>query len=105
MRIKKKAQSTIEYLTLVAFIMGALLVSQKYIARAINGRWKGVGESFGFGRQYDPKKTIECAYDFQFLNVWYNAVCYEQRCDCQSVRATNVTCENCIISCQTLLCN
>jgi hypothetical protein len=33
------------------------------------------GESFAFGRQYDPKDTIVCVYD----GGWYSEACYNNK--------------------------
>ena len=70
----KRAASVLEYITLIAIVAGALLIFQKYIAQAFYGRWKSVGDSFGAGRQYDPKRTIECTYDTVKLE-WVVAKC------------------------------
>ena len=61
--LRKRAASVLEYITLIAIVAGAFVIFQKYIAQACYGRWKSVGDSFGAGRQYDPKRTIECVYD------------------------------------------
>ena len=63
MKKGKTGSSVIEYITLIAIIAGALMISQRLILQAISGRWRNVGDSFGAGRQYDPKRTIECVYD------------------------------------------
>ncbi len=84
-RKQKYGQSTIEYLVVIIFILSAFLVFQKYIVRAISGRWKTIGDSWGHGRVYDPKKTEECKFDFRFTNQWYSKACYDQRdCDCEA---------------------
>ena len=70
-----KAFSIIEYAILIVIIVGAYLVMQSYIQRGIFGNWGQTGQSFGFGRQYDPQKTIECAYDEQ-SNLWYDRNCF-----------------------------
>lgn len=72
----KRAQSTIEFAALMMFILAALLVFQKYIARGIAGRWKGVGDAMGHGRIYDPNYTTECEYHGT-LNVWFDRACFE----------------------------
>ncbi len=55
---------------------------QPYILRGFAGRWKGVGDSFGQGRLYDANKTVECIYDYEFLNEWYSAnKFFENHCD------------------------
>ncbi len=70
----KRAASIIEYTMLFVVVMATMVVMQKYVLRAVSGRWKTVGDSFGFGRQYDPKKTLECAY-YTNGNFWYEVPC------------------------------
>ena len=72
--LPNRAASLLEYITLIAIVAGAFLIFQKYIAQAFYGRWKSVGDSFGAGRQYDPKRTIECIYDTGKLD-WVVAKC------------------------------
>ncbi len=60
---------------MLLFVIGALIFFQKYIFRGIAGHWRSVGDAFGSGRQYDPKQTIECKFDPQFFNVWYDSKC------------------------------
>ena len=104
-RKKISGQSTIEFAALIMFVLGAFFIGQKYIVRGFVGRWKATGEVIGAGRIYDPKKTIECAYDYQYSDAWYNLICYEDNCDCLSVRASQATCKNCILSCRTNYCD
>ncbi|HNV24599.1 MAG TPA: hypothetical protein PKH98_06910, partial [Candidatus Omnitrophota bacterium] len=42
-RTANKGQSFIEYITMIIFILIALIVFQIYIARGIYGRWKAAG--------------------------------------------------------------
>jgi Flp pilus assembly pilin Flp len=62
--IKKKlnrirgAAPVIEYIVLVVVIIAALASMSEYIRRAVSGRWREVGDVFGFGRQYEPGRTI-----------------------------------------------
>ena len=103
---KKKGQSILEYIVLIIFFLGAFLVFQKYIVRGISGRLKGVGDAFGQGRLYDPQKTTECVYDFQYTFRWYDATCFDQMaCDCLSTQADTTTCQDCITGCITSVCN
>ncbi|OGX28682.1 MAG: hypothetical protein A2705_03160 [Omnitrophica WOR_2 bacterium RIFCSPHIGHO2_01_FULL_52_10] len=89
-----------EYIMLIVLVLGAFLVFQKYIARGFAGRWKAVGESLGQGRIYDPRRTTECIFDFQYTSLWYDKACFEgSGCDCLSVRANTTTCEDCIVGC------
>lgn len=73
---RKNAASTLEYVMLLTMIMAALYVSQKFIVRGFAGRWKQSADSFGFGKQYDPKKTIECVWS-ESQNRWYVGPCVD----------------------------
>lgn len=78
---KNKAVSTIEYLGLVILIVAAFMLMRKYILQGIVGRWKNVGDSFGYGMLYDSDYTEECAlYSYpqdQNLEYWYNVADYD----------------------------
>lgn len=52
---RRKGQTTIEYVVLLIIIMGALLATQNYIKRGIQGRWRAAVDEVG--DQYDPKYT------------------------------------------------
>ena len=71
---KKKAASVMEYMALSVLIISALIVAQQFITRGLSGKWQESGDSFGTGRQYDPREygtqgnqggTLEC-----FFLVW-----------------------------------
>lgn len=53
MKIKRKGQTTIEYVLIVVIVGTALLTTQIYIKRAVQGRWKTSVDDLG--DQYDPK--------------------------------------------------
>lgn len=53
----RKGQATVEYAVAIAVITAALLGMAIYTKRALTGRWRSVGDTFGFGRQYDPQAT------------------------------------------------
>lgn len=77
-----RGQSLLEYMLLLILIMGMFLVIQKYIVRGFSGQWKNVGDSWAHGKQYDPEKTTECAFDGRYLDIWYDVKNYEARsCD------------------------
>ena len=89
-----KGFSIIEYCILIIIILSSLLVMQDLIKRAFNGHWKAAGESFGFGRQYSPSKTVECAYSQinADYGAWYDNNCYQgQITHCQT---GNLVCED-----------
>ena len=72
----KRGQSAIEFASLMVFILAAFFVIQKYAARGLMGRWKGVGDGLGQERIYDPNKTLECEYH-PTLKKWYDRVCFD----------------------------
>lgn len=54
-----RAASMIEYALVIVVVIAALLGIQIYVKRAICGRWRQAGDTFGYGRQYsDPKLKI-----------------------------------------------
>jgi hypothetical protein len=77
--LNKKAFSVVEYTVLFVIVVGAFLVMRSYIQRGIYGQWGRTGQSFAFGRQYDPQKSIECGFDEQ-SNLWYDRNCVEALC-------------------------
>ncbi len=72
----KKAISAVEYTILFIIVLMALLAGQKYILRGIAGHWKSVGDSFGEGRQFDPRATTECVWADE-QSRWYEPTCYD----------------------------
>lgn len=101
--LRKKAQSSLEFITLFVFLMVTFFVFQKYITRAFVGRWKGVGDAMGQGRIYDPGATQECAHGDRFgVSAWYDVDCFDSTCgdrDCLRATANAIACDACIASC------
>jgi len=105
----------LEFVALIIFILATFIVFQKFIVRGFTGRWKGVGDMFGEGRIYDPKKTVECAANAFFVGqavVWYNEACFKENCldDCLEVTRTLAACNTCLTSnpptgCHTVYCD
>jgi Flp pilus assembly pilin Flp len=73
--LNKKAYALLEYAVLFTIIIFAFLIMRSYIQHGISGSWGKAGQSIGFGRQYDPQRTIECGFDEQ-SNMWYDRNCY-----------------------------
>jgi len=48
-----------EQAVLITVVVAALVGMSFYIKRALSGKWRDVGDSFGFGRQYEPGVTEE----------------------------------------------
>ena len=53
-----RGQSAIEYAVLIAVTVAALAGMSVYMKRALNGKWRQVGDTFGFGRQYERCVTL-----------------------------------------------
>ena len=102
--LNKKAFSVIEYALIFVIIIGAFLIMRNYIQRGINGMWAKSGQTFAFGRQYDPQRSIECAFDEQ-SNVWYDWYCFEAQYN-KTCSSGDNTCAESIMSgtCQTDSC-
>lgn len=54
---KNRGSLAIEYAALIAIAAVALLAMSAYFKGALCGRYRDSGDSFGYGRQYDPQKT------------------------------------------------
>jgi len=112
-----KAQAVFEYMMLIVFVVSAFLVFQKYIVRAMSGRWRDVGDAFSYGQSYDPENTIECATfgavaatedpRFPDTEIWYNVDCFNANCmvPCFHDPIDAPQCRACIIACQDPDCN
>lgn len=104
----KKAQSAIEFTALIIMILWAFLIFQKYIVRGFVGRWKGVGDSLGQERIYDPNKTAECRHA-AFIQgqtpVWFAQDCFEQQCmpACILTGKNLGACTSCLGGCSSTL--
>ena len=97
----KRGQSAIEFTAMLFFIIGTLLYFQKYIARGLYGRWKGVGDAMGQGRIYDPNYTTQCEYHPSL--GWFDRTCFDACSDgCGPPSAPN--CSDCVTSCITSRC-
>ena len=57
MRLKKTGNLTIEYAFLIVIIVVALIGMSVYLKRALCGKWREMGDTFGYGRQYEPGLT------------------------------------------------
>lgn len=114
-----KGQAVFEYIFLLTFIIIAFLIFQKYIVRAMSGRWKSVGDTFGHGQSYDPGNTVECATfgavtedaRFPASGVWYEVGCFNDNCvaSCYYEPINAGGCRACIIACSVtaggVICN
>jgi Flp pilus assembly pilin Flp len=53
-RGRRKGVLSLEYALLIGVVAVALISMAAYLGRSVSGRWRNVGDSFGFGRQYEP---------------------------------------------------
>ena len=53
MLIRKRGQTSLEYVALVIIVLGAFLAIGNYFKRGIQGRWKAAVDEVG--EQYDPR--------------------------------------------------
>ncbi len=56
--MRTRGQSVFEYAVCVAVIAAMLLGMAVYVKRGLCGRWRQVGDVFGYGRQFEPDKTV-----------------------------------------------
>lgn len=78
--------SILEYTVFIVVLLSAFLAFRFYFTGAYNGQMRKAGESFAFGRQYDPRRSITCTYDDK-LYIWYSDACYDHQVviqDCKS---------------------
>jgi Flp pilus assembly pilin Flp len=54
---KNRGFSVIEYGLLIAIVAAGLIAAAVYLKRGIMGKWRQAGDTFGQGRQFDPKTT------------------------------------------------
>lgn len=71
--------SIVEYIVVLVIIVGTFTLFKDYIIRGLTGRWKSAGDQHGFGRQYHPTDTVECAFDQEFGQGWYDVLCVENK--------------------------
>lgn len=88
----------LEYVTLLVFIMGALVIFGNYIIYGLTGKWKKTGESFGFGIHFIPQNSVQCRYDtYSNTGRWYDVELFDKYCDCFSLQQNSETCHDCIL--------
>ncbi len=54
----QRGSMTLEYAVLTAVAIAALIGMSVVMLRALNGRFRQVGDQFGHGRQYQPGVTV-----------------------------------------------
>lgn len=56
---RRKGLLSLEYGLLISVAVVALIGMSVYLGRSLSGRWRDLGDGFGFGRQYEPGLTRE----------------------------------------------
>ena len=56
MRVRREGSFSLEYATLMIIVAAAMIGMAVYVKRALSGRWRSVGDTFGQGRQYESPK-------------------------------------------------
>lgn len=86
MRRKTRAQSVVEYLALMAIVLGAFIGAGTYLKRGLQGRWKTSMD--GVGDQYDPRvadtdvvESISSATNTRITTVPVNGGIWTMRAD------------------------
>lgn len=47
----RRGSLSLQYACLIAVVVAALLTMSIYLKRSLCGKWRAVGDSFGYGRQ------------------------------------------------------
>ncbi len=53
-KLKNRGMLSLEYAVVITILIAALLAMSVYIRRAICGKLRESGDTFGYGRQYAP---------------------------------------------------
>jgi hypothetical protein len=57
MKSLRRSYSILEYMLFTMILIAALVGMSMYMVSSLGGKWRGVGDTFGHGRQYEPGKT------------------------------------------------
>ena len=57
MAVRRRGTFAIEYAIVIVIAAAALIGMGIYFKRSISGKLRSVGDSFGYGRQYEPGRT------------------------------------------------
>ena len=56
MSLKRGGSFSLEYAVMIVVAAAAMIGMAVYVRRALSGRWRSVGDTFGYGRQYESPK-------------------------------------------------
>jgi Flp pilus assembly pilin Flp len=54
----RRGSFSVEYAVFLVVVIAALIGMSIYVKRALMGRWRQVGDTFGAGQQFEPGKTV-----------------------------------------------
>jgi hypothetical protein len=54
---RQKGSLFVEYSAFIAAFVAAFVIMAPLVMRAVCGRWKEAGDSYGYGLQYQPKDS------------------------------------------------
>ena len=57
MRVERRGEISLQYAMLIAAATAALIGMSVYWSRSLRGNWRQIGDTFGYGRQYEPGVT------------------------------------------------
>ena len=52
----RRGSFSLEHATLIVVVAAAMIGMAVYVKRALSGRWRSVGDAFGYGKQYEVSK-------------------------------------------------
>ena len=52
--MRNRGAFSLEYAALVVIVTAAMVGMAIYMKRALMGKWRSVGDTFGHGKQYEP---------------------------------------------------
>ncbi|MCM8797119.1 MAG: hypothetical protein NC923_04490 [Candidatus Omnitrophica bacterium] len=70
MKKRASASMTLEYAILLAIVISVLVVMFNYMKFILEGRWRSVGDQFGYGRQYEPGVTESYSFSDADITNW-----------------------------------
>ena len=109
-RLRDKGMLSIEFVVLIVVMASALAGMAVYMRRALSGRWRSVGDTFGHGRQYErqslpPQPTClpdgwVCQQTSWKCGVWAGQPPFPNRCgECCAGATINDRTHQCFEEC------
>jgi|GEM_PF-4639915 len=99
--------SVIEYIVLSVIVISTIFMMKDPIIRGVSSKYKSSGDSFAFGRQYNPRRTTVCRQDVinydsagnPNMGPFYDEDCYYAKVmgpnGCPQCNPEDINCLNC----------